>query len=435
MTPKQQKRLLDLHARVIGGSTPEAREDARGKLGEFLTNLGKNWNDLAALIAEAQPAPAFVDPRDAEPPSKKYSNVTPADLVDRMLEQYLAVKAHERVAITLWVLHSHVYDRFMVTPRLVLCSPVRNCGKTTVLDVAERLVARPKKSDNISAAAVYHLINTERRTFLLDEGDNLELTTAESAALRAALNGNRKGSTIDRMARGRSQAYSAFAPIAVAVIGDLPLPLVSRSIVIPMERGVPKRRFDHDDTEDLDLVYRHILMWAREARLNLNPKMPPEVRGRDADNWRPLIAIADACSSAWGTRAREAAIAFCRGRQDEDPGVLLLCDIREIFNRGADQLASKVLVDALNAMDDAPWSEWRGVRGDQQMGPLSPTQFAGLLAPFGIRSRVLWPSSQRARGSGSFRGYRREWFEAAWRAYCGSEASQASPPKLKLVKD
>jgi ABC-type nitrate/sulfonate/bicarbonate transport system ATPase subunit len=44
----------------------------------------------------------------------------------------------------------------MVRPRLLLSSPVKGCGKSTLLDVCERLVARAKKSDNISAAALYH---------------------------------------------------------------------------------------------------------------------------------------------------------------------------------------------------------------------------------------------------------------------------------------
>jgi hypothetical protein len=95
------------------------------------------------LLAESNPAPApsFEDPRDAEPPTKNYPNVTPADLVHRMLEQYLCLKPHERDAVTLWILHSHIYDRFMVTPRLVLCSPVRNVGKSTTLDVADGWLA------------------------------------------------------------------------------------------------------------------------------------------------------------------------------------------------------------------------------------------------------------------------------------------------------
>jgi hypothetical protein len=45
--------------------------------------------------------------------------------------------------------------------------------------------------------------------------------------------------------------------------------------------------------------------WARQCRLNLDPPMPEELRNRAADNWRPLLSIADACSPAWGKSARE----------------------------------------------------------------------------------------------------------------------------------
>ena len=52
-----------------------------------------------------------------------------------MLEEYVALRPHEYIAVALWALHTHVYDRFMVTPRLALRSPVADCGKTTLLDV------------------------------------------------------------------------------------------------------------------------------------------------------------------------------------------------------------------------------------------------------------------------------------------------------------
>ena len=53
-------------------------------------------------------------------------------------------------------------------------------------------------------------------------------------------------------------------------------------------------------------------------------------------------------------RRREAAVTFAKSYRDEDIIVILLGDIREIFNaRGADRLPSKALVDALNAMEDA----------------------------------------------------------------------------------
>jgi hypothetical protein len=47
--------------------------------------------------------------------------------------------------------HSHVFDRFMVSPRLALTSPVNGCGKTTALAVIEQLAYRPQRMDNATA--------------------------------------------------------------------------------------------------------------------------------------------------------------------------------------------------------------------------------------------------------------------------------------------
>jgi hypothetical protein len=223
------------------------------------------------------------------------------------------------------------------------------------------------------------------------------------------------------MIQGQPQSFSTFAPLALAAIGTLPLPLMSRSIVIRMERhdgSLNLRRFDSEDTGDLDLIYRQIVNWARDVVLNPEPDIPDAVRNRQADNWRPLLAITDACGPAWGALAREAAIAFTRGYHDEDPVVLLLRDVLAIFNaRGADRIPSEVLVADLNELEDAPWAEWRGVHDDQQPRRLSQNMLASLLRSFLIRPRKFWPL-RRGPTSKSFRGYFRSQFEQAWRSYC-----------------
>jgi hypothetical protein len=43
----------------------------------------------------------------------------------------------------LWVIHTHLISYFQITPRLVVHSPVKRCGKTTLLDVLGCLVLRP----------------------------------------------------------------------------------------------------------------------------------------------------------------------------------------------------------------------------------------------------------------------------------------------------
>src|SRR5262249_14295907 len=158
------------------------------------------------------------------------------------------------------------------------------------------------------------------RTLLLDEADNLELSAR--AVLRAVLNaGYRRGGAVTRMVQGRSRRFEVFAPIAPAAIGPLTLPLMSRSSVIHMRRhdGLHVlRRYDAPRPESLDAAYVHICHWAQRVTVNRDPEMPPELRGRKTDNWRPLIAIADACNPAWSALAREAAISFARRDRDDE---------------------------------------------------------------------------------------------------------------------
>jgi hypothetical protein len=435
LNAKQLKRVRDLHARVVGGSTPQEREAAWQKLDAYLRKIGKGWNDIPALLAEANPAAPFVDPRDAEPP-ESYSNVTPADTARHLLEQYLALRPHEYIATALWILHTFVYDRFMFTPRLALISPVHNCGKTTLLDILKATVARAEKFEDPTAAAIYYAAD-ERRTLLIDEVDNLDLLTR--ANMRSIFNGGyRRGGNVPRVAGGRRRRFSTFAPIAIASIGSLPLPQMSRSVVIHMERytgAEPLKRFDSNDREDLDAVYRHIAAWVRDADINLDPEMPAEVRGRFADNWRPLIAIADACGPAWGALARKAAITFGRDHQDEDLIVMLLRDIRTVFDAlKTDRLPSKALVTELNAMDDAPWSEWRGLRDSRPPRPLSQGELARLLRDsFRIRPQSIWPLHREPEDKSS-KGYMRSQFEAAWAGYCSSPGTPAQPPAVKHLR-
>jgi Protein of unknown function (DUF3631) len=66
--------------------------------------------------------------------------------------------------------------------------------------------------------------------------------------------------------------------------------------------------------------------------------MPPSLRNRAADNWRILLSIAD--DLGHGEDARGAAIALCANRPDEDPGVILLNDIRVFDTMGVDDQQS-----------------------------------------------------------------------------------------------
>jgi hypothetical protein len=423
------KRIAALFA-LQGSSNAGERENAHRKLIELLHKHGKTWNDLPALLHEAElleaeqaggtnPSP---DPRDAQPVAPGTS-VQALDLVRYLLEQYVELQAHEYIAVSLWVLHTHVYSGFMHTPRLTVTSPVRDCGKSLLIDVIEQLVSRPRKSDGITAAVLYHVIDKELPTLLIDEGDNVGFQFNHDRRL-VINSGHKKGGKVPRLIGGKPHYFSTFAPAAIAKIGILPLPIMSRSVVIHMTRAArPLRRFDDTDLQDLNIAYSVVRAWAREVQLDTNPELPTELRRtRPSDNWRPLIAIADSFGPAWGTLAREAAIAFSRGYHDEDIGVVLLADIRDQFAAArVDRFVSATLVAALNEMDGAPWADWRG-RG------LTQSELAKLLAPFHIRPRVIWPL-QRGPKTRSARGYLKSQFASAWESYCNEGVTPSQSRK------
>jgi Protein of unknown function (DUF3631) len=427
---------------------PGERASAERRMDEWLRRHGKRRSDIPSILAQAAaddaataPPPPPSDPRDAAPAEPIDPHDTVLSLACGAFKTYLALNSHEYVALALWALHTHIFDCFMVTPRLLLTSPVRGCGKSVGLDVLARLVARPELTDNITAAAIYDSIDRLLCTLLLDEFDNQEIAT--KAAMRAVLNaGYRKGRKIMRGVGKQRRAYRVFAPIAMAAIGILPLPLMSRSIVIRMQRNDrwrELRRFDLDNCGDLDRVYVQVRDWARYVKLDSNPQLPPELVDRIADNWRPLIAIADSFGAEWGRIARATAVFFAKDYREEDVAVLLLFSIREVFDAfGVDRLTGRALLEALHRLEDAGWSEFCGIRSDRPPHKLRNSELRAMLRMFGIESRSVWAVGLRKPGDSSAKGYHRADFEAAWRAYCdggGKTGTTARVIPLRLSED
>jgi hypothetical protein len=417
---------------ALGSSDPDQRSAARSKIADLLAHRRKTWNDLAdELDSDWARNPS------ADDPLRKPDLL---GLVIHLLKDYVALKDdHEYLVVALWILHTHIYGRFNVTPRLALRSPTADSGKTTLLDVLARLVAWPDKFDSISAAAIFRLIDQMHPTLLIDEADNLGLALQPNGRLRAVFNsGHRNGGKVAIMERGVMRKFSTFAPLALALpdmSGTLPRTLNSRCITLTMQRYAGAgtlRRFDvnHSDPA-LEAAYGQILLWRREIQINLEPDMPAGVRNRIADNWRPLIAIAD--SLGWGEQARAAMLIFVHEYTDADVKILLLNDIRKIFDdKKVDRLWSKVLLAALHKLD-ADWNEFRGVRGEQQLHKLKETELAGMLREFKIRPRSIWSLNRTAK-SKSAKGYMRSQFDAVWRAYCAADGTTAQGSNVRTLR-
>jgi hypothetical protein len=413
---------------LLGSPNAGERETARAKLDEILAKHRKTWNDLADLLKAPPPPDPFsgTAPDDATASPDNASNVDALSLVSFAIRDYVAVTSEESIAITLWVAYALVYQKFNFAPRLRIFSPTSGCGKTTLLDVIGRLLPRALRCDDVTAAGLRELI-AEGRWPLIDELEHKTLIRNREL-YRVLVSGHRRGGFI----KHAGHAFSTFMPVAFASIGGSPLPLMQRSIPIRLERrtkqddGTPLRRLDDgSDTTLLDQAFMALWRWGKDApRFNMDPDLPAGLRGRDADNWRPLLAIANSFSASWGELARNAALALSVGMREEDVVAMLFHDTREIFDRLAiDRIASVALVDALNNLEHGFWREWSGVNDDHQPRPLTPRDLAQLLRPFRIRSRTVWPLG-RTRNSRSSAGYYKTQFEPLWESYCDDGPSE-----------
>src|SRR5262245_39917160 len=120
MKSQVRDRLAKLFA-MFGSDNVGERENARTIINEILRKNRKSWNDLTELLQSGSGDTAWnIDDGEAAPGNPVGANVNALDLVHGLLEEHFELKQHECVAIALWTLHTHVYNQFLITPRLAL---------------------------------------------------------------------------------------------------------------------------------------------------------------------------------------------------------------------------------------------------------------------------------------------------------------------------
>jgi hypothetical protein len=302
--------------------------------------------------------------------------------------RYVVVPKHVAMAIALWVVHTYALAAANISPRLAIKSPLPNCGKSTLLDVLSCLACRPLATSNITAAAVFRTVDSASPTLLIDEGDTFLIKNDE---LRGILNsGHRRGSAHILRADGEDnepREFSTWAAAAIATIGPLPETLESRSIRVDLKRKRPDEEIESLDlsrVEDLTELARKVARWVSDQLPELkaaDPSVPSTLVNREADNWRPLLAIADAAGGKWpvATRRIAEAVTASARNTEESVKIILLRDIQAAFAKHkVVRLPSATLVRTLTAMEGHPWCEWKGTQ------PFTQNALARQLKDFNI---------------------------------------------------
>lgn len=348
------------------------------------------------------------------------------NMVATVLSTYLLLPNHAACAIALWIMRAHCDEAFTISPRLAVLSPVKRCGKTTLLELIAKLVPRPLPTSNATASVIYRAVEKLHPTLLIDEADSF---LTENEELRGILNsGHRRDSAQVLRNVGddhEPRLFSTWCPMVIAGIGTLPDTIEDRSIVVSMRRKGPHEAVQRlrwnsrqGDTvrAQLAAIASALARWSFDhvtALRNIEPTIPDGLHDRAADNWSPLLTIAERLGGLVVDQARAAAVALSTSAlKTESRGVELLQDIASIFKETErDRYTSQSLCELLTVLEERPWADWR--RGK----PLSPNQLARLLKDFGIQSRSFRFES------GVQRGYERDDFTDAFSRYLATPPS------------
>jgi len=183
---------------------------------------------------------------------------------------------------------------------------------------------------------------------------------------------------------------------------------------------------ERTDVSEFETLTRKCTRWALDASEALSvaePIEPPALDDRQADNWEPLLAIADLAGGKWPARARSAALALS-GMEETDEensiNVLLLGDIRQIFNElQTDRVPSATLIERLGDIQEHPWATFNHGK------IISPRQLAKLLKSFEIRSQNI-----RADEGKTPKGYYQVDFQDAFDRYLTRAGGERIDPLL-----
>ena len=195
-------------------------------------------------------------------------------------------------------------------------------------------------SANCSASSLFRAVEAWHPTLVIDEADTFAKMSEELRGILDA--GHTKDTAFVLRSEGDAnepRLFSTWAPKMVAAIGHMPDTVEDRSIRIPLKR-MPKetKLADAFDPDALRVtctpVRRRLARWTGDVEqlLSARPERVPGIEGRDWNNWKPLLAIAEAAGGRWPDLARAAAEAMCGDdREAETDYVALIGAVRDVF--------------------------------------------------------------------------------------------------------
>jgi putative DNA primase/helicase len=364
---------------------------------------------------------------NTEPWSKEVNLSDLLELIVSTINKFIVLQTeHEVVAIALWIIQTYFVSGLECAPNLHIKSPEKRCGKSTLVSLLMRIVHKGIYASNISAPALFRLIEEFSPTLGLDEADTF---IKENEELRGIINSghDRAGAFVVRCIGEDHQLkrFSTFGSKIIAGIGDRADTIEDRSVNIVLRRKLTTEKkaklsiLNKTQQKIFDEIKQKCIRFVADNKYqlcNANPVMPEMLNDRESDNWHALLSLAILAGGIWPIKAIEAAKYLSSEKQAIITiGVELLIDIQEIFelsrHKSAKKIFSSELLDELNKIDDSLWSTFN--RGKF----MTARQLSNRLKDYNIKPKQIRISHE------SKKGFEISQFEDAWVRYIPSDTS------------
>jgi Protein of unknown function (DUF3631) len=381
LDPAEREAFLEEVSQAPSGSYETARTTIASALGWRAAVLDEDRNRRRRDRAkQASPDAAVgVDIIDPEPSPDPVTDIAAVlDNAVKEIRRFLIVTDPTHLyVIALWSLQTHLLHleklRVSTTSRLAFQSPSIRCGKSTGLKCVLLMSHKGRMAGSITPPALFRAIEDDQVSIMVDEADHVFRRGNDDLA--GIFN-----SGIDRMTAyvmravpvgerdHKARYFRTFTGIACTSVKQLPIEAVQdRVIALPMQRAKKDERPERLTMETrggLIDIGRKFARWASD--LTELPKLDrsTDLYNRIEDKWFTLFQIAQLAGGEWPERCNKAAlVSLAREEANGADGGMegdLLADVWRVFHEsGKEQMFTKDICTALNALDESPWATVR----------------------------------------------------------------------------
>jgi len=328
--------------------------------------------------------------------------VTGHNVLDEVLNhiiRHMHINLYDAVISVLWSAHTHIYNKFNHTPRLIISAPEPECGKTVLLfHMIGNFSNKVLPTDNLSPAVFFRLAEKHEPTFLIDEGD--VFINQDSDLIAGFNNGFEPHGGVYRCVGDEHEVrkFPTFAPLALAGIQlekKLPPATRSRAFIIHLERV--SNEISDSDSWDKDVHRKGLLLSrAKLARwihdhineiASLKPKLPKGLKNRSKDKWAPLFSIAQVAGGEWSARVLDA---YNKSNYTHEvtKSEQFLIDVKSVIPVKGN-IHTEALINALCNIEDSKYKEYNFKAFESYKKRIQALQISNLFKKYNIKPKTV----------------------------------------------